>query len=154
MIEKIQITDASVIRLINEKLPLATIDSRGLMSNKDRLMNFHWTNPIGLGKILHVCSIRVVSSAHLSAISGNGVTATRAPIPLIITINNHHTTGILTSKIGESELKTWAYTNDGTYINVYYLAAPFLGDGVRIIAYSGLDLIMKIVDTPEELIYI
>lgn len=129
-------------------MPVATENSNGLMSSHDKKRGYHWKNQIGPGKVLYVGRFSKNSSVTFSAISGNNDTAVnQKPTPLIFALNNHSSTGILVSKIGDGN--KWAYVDDGEYINLYYIANAYIGDGMFIISYT-IELIMEFVNTPSE----
>lgn len=153
MIETISITDANVIESIRSSMPTADMKTKGLMTPSDRMKSFSWGWQAGAGKVLHVGRFSRESSIVFSAISGNNASSvTSVPTPLIIAINNHASTGMKTAKIGSEE--KWAYIDDGKYINLYYLCCAYVGDGIYIISYSTVELILEFVETPSGLVYI
>lgn len=153
MIETISITDANVIESIRSSMPTADMKTKGLMPSSDRMKSYSWGWQPGPDKVLYVGRFSRESSIAFSAISGNNAsTVTSVPTPLIIAINNHAIGGMKTAKIGSEE--KWAYIDDGKYINLYYLCCPYVGDGIYIISYSTVELILEFVDAPSGLVSI
>lgn len=151
-IEKIKVTDANVIEQIRNSLPISNTNKNGLMSFKDRKRGFCWEAQAGAGKTLFVGKFPRTQSISFSAISGNNSsTVTLDPTPQIIAINNYDGK-IRSTKIGSGN--KWAYKDDGKDINLYYQCSPYVGDGIFIISYSYVELIMTFIDTPADLIFI
>ncbi|WP_373128165.1 hypothetical protein [Bacteroides cellulosilyticus] len=151
-IEKIKVTDTSVIEQIRNSLPTANINKNGLMDFKDKKRGFCWESQAGEGKTLFVGKFPRTKSISFSAISGNNSSlVTSDPTPLIIAINNYDGK-IRSAKIGSGN--KWAYKDDGKDINLYYQCSPYVGDGVFIISYSHVELIMEFINTPSDLVFI
>ena len=152
MMEKIQITDADVVEQIRNSLPTANINKNGLMDYKDRKRGFCWESQAGAGKTLFVGKFPRTKSISFSAISGNNSSlVTSDPTPQIIAINNYDGK-IKTAKIGSGN--KWAYKEEGEDIYLYYQCSPYVGDGIFIISYSRVELIMEFINTPSDLVFI
>ena len=150
--EKIQITDADVVEQIRNSLPTANINKNGLMDYKDRKRGFCWESQAGAGKTLFVGKFPRTKSISFSAISGNNSSlVTSDPTPQIIAINNYDGK-IKTAKIGSGN--KWAYKEEGEDIYLYYQCSPYVGDGIFIISYSRVELIMEFINTPSDLVFI
>jgi hypothetical protein len=151
-IEKIKITDANVVEQIRNSLPTANINKNGLMGFKDRKRGFCWESQAGAGKTLFVGKFPRTQSISFSAISGNNSSlVTSDPTPQIIAINNYDGK-IRSAKIGSGN--KWAYKEDGESINLYYQCSPYVGDGIFIISYSHVELVMEFINTPSDLVFI
>ena len=152
MIEKIQITDADVVEQIRNSLPTANINKNGLMDFKDKKRGFYWESQAGEGKTLFVGKFPKYLSISFSAISGNNSSlVTSDPTPQIIAINNYDGK-IRSAKIGSGN--KWAYKEEGEDIYLYYQCSPYVGDGIFIISYSRVELIMEFINTPSDLVFI
>lgn len=152
MMEKIKITDSSVINEIRDSLPIASMQNKGLMDSQDRKRSFYWKAQAGDGRTLYVGKFARIQSISFSAISGNNSgLVTSDPTPQIIAMNNYDG-HIRATKIGSGN--KWAYIDDGEYINIYYQCSPYVGDGIFIISYSYVELIMEFINTPSDLVFI